>query len=96
MDLRAGRAGDAAVHLREELQISLRADIQSQLLNALDCGGHLCAATRRWAEAVTMWAAFAAVLGREGFTDVPSDAHRREEPLRKARHAAGAPLTASR
>jgi DNA-binding CsgD family transcriptional regulator len=89
LDLRAGRAGDAAAHLREELQIASRAVIRSQLLNALDCCGHLCAATRRWAEAVTVWAAFAAALGREGVTDVPPDAHRREEPLRKARQLLG-------
>jgi DNA-binding CsgD family transcriptional regulator len=77
------------VHLREELQIASRAVIRSQLLNALDCCGHLCAAMRRWAEAVTVWAAFAAALGREGVTDLPPDAHRREEPLRKARQLLG-------
>jgi hypothetical protein len=52
----------------------------------LDACGHLCAATGRPAEAVTMWAAHAALITRE---DWPGSARRREEPLRAARQALG-------
>ena len=59
------------------------------LLNGLDCCGYLCAATGRCAEAVTVWAAYAALFRHEGFPEVPPDARRRQEPLRKARQALG-------
>jgi DNA-binding CsgD family transcriptional regulator len=52
----------------------------------LDCCGHLCAATGRQAEAVTLWAAYAALRPRE---DWPADARLRQEPLRAARQALG-------
>ena len=52
----------------------------------LDECGHLCAATGRPAEAVTIWAAYAALNPRE---DWPGDARHREEPLRAARQALG-------
>ena len=51
----------------------------------LDACGYLCAATGRPAEAVTAWAAYAALMSR----DWPGDAQRREEPLRAARRALG-------
>ena len=78
LDLQAGRVQDAAAHLREALQIAVRAGGAVELINGLDCCGYLCAATGRCAEAVTVWAAFAALLRHEGFTDVPADARRRQ------------------
>jgi DNA-binding CsgD family transcriptional regulator len=89
LDLQAGRIDDAAAHLRESLQIALRAGDQAWLLNGLDCCGHLCAATGRWTEALTVWAAHAVLLRQEGFADWPADEGRRDEPLRKARQALG-------
>ena len=79
----------AAAHLREGLQIAMRTGGWLELVNSLDCCGHLCAATGRPAEAVTMWAAFAALLGHGGAADVPVDVRRRDEPLRAARQALG-------
>jgi DNA-binding NarL/FixJ family response regulator len=52
----------------------------------LDCCGHLCAATGRQAEAVTLWAAYAALLPRG---DWPADARLRRELLRAARRVLG-------
>jgi DNA-binding CsgD family transcriptional regulator len=52
----------------------------------LDYCGHLCAATGRPAEAVTAWAAQAALLPH---LDWPGVARNREEPLRAARLALG-------
>ena len=84
LDLQAGRTGDAAVHLREALQLAVRTGIWWAYY--LDCCGHLCAATGRQAEAVTAWAAWAAHVTHE---DWPGDARRRQEPLRAARRALG-------
>ena len=89
LDLRAGRTGDAAAHLREGLQLAVRTGSWFELLNGLCQCGHLCAATGRPAEALTLWAACAALGRHEGFTDPPWYARRREEPLREARQALG-------
>ena len=89
LDLRAGRAQDAAAHLGEGLQVALRAGGGVELINGLDCCGYLCAATGRCSEAITVWAAFVALLRNEGFRDAPADARRRREPLREARQALG-------
>jgi predicted ATPase/DNA-binding CsgD family transcriptional regulator len=89
LDLRAGRTEDAAAHLREGLQVGLRtAGGVGDVLNGLDCGGYLCAATGRAAEAVTLWAAYAALVEHEGFTDVVYMRWRRES-LHEARQALG-------
>jgi non-specific serine/threonine protein kinase len=84
LDLRAGRTGDAAAHLREATRLALRTG--AWYPNYLDYYGHLCAATGRPAEAVTAWAAYAALNPR---VDLPGNARRREEPLRAARQALG-------
>ena len=88
LDLQAGRAEDAAAHLREALQIAARTGGRADTLNGLDCCGYLCAATGRCAEAVTVWAALAALRRHKGLTDGATDA-RRDEPLREARQALG-------
>ena len=90
LDLQASRIEDAAAHLREALQINVRAGGGSDLLNGLDRCGYLCAATGRSAEAVTLWAALAALLRQEGYAGSPvEDVRRRQGPLREARHALG-------
>jgi len=60
-DAQAGRLEDAAAHLREGLQVTARAGVWFELGNILDCCAHLCAATGRHAEAVTLWAAWEAL-----------------------------------
>jgi DNA-binding CsgD family transcriptional regulator len=87
LDLRAGRAEDAASHLRESLQISSRAAALNY--GDLDYCGHLCAATGRHVDAVTMWAAYAALARDAGKQDWPGDARHRQEPLGEARQALG-------
>jgi predicted ATPase/class 3 adenylate cyclase/DNA-binding CsgD family transcriptional regulator len=67
LDLRAGRAEDAAARLRESLQVTMRSGIWFELVNILHRCGYLCAQTRRPAEALTAWAADAAFSEREGF-----------------------------
>ncbi len=90
LDLYTGHAQDAAAHLREGLQISLRTGGRYELLDCLDGCGYLCAETGRSAEAVTVWAAFATLLGYVGGADhAPALVRRRAEPLRAARQVLG-------
>jgi DNA-binding CsgD family transcriptional regulator len=85
LDLRAARTGDAAAHLQEGLQLAVRTGSWNDLLNGLYHCGTLCAATGRPAEALTMWAASAALAGHQGYTDPPRFTLRWEEQLRAAR-----------
>ena len=71
LDLRSGRTGEAAAHLREAAVVALRTGAWFAALNALNGCGHLCAATGRYAEAVTAWAAYAALYSGP---DAPVDA----------------------
>ena len=67
VDLAAGRIQDAAAHLRESLQFT-RTGTWWLLLDDLDRCGHLCVATGRLAEALTVWAALAALARRGGLS----------------------------
>ncbi len=89
MDRQAGRFLEAGAHLRESLDLATRIGDPLRLLNCLDSCGHLCAATQRWAEAITTWAAYDAQSQGHGFIDLPQDVHRRLAPLRKAGQALG-------
>jgi predicted ATPase/DNA-binding CsgD family transcriptional regulator len=88
LDLRTGRIDDAPAHLRELFQIATQTGLRSLLPAGLDCCGHLCAATGRPAEAVTVWAAMSALAS-------PWPMHgglnpeRREELRRQAREQLG-------
>ena len=89
LDLRAGRTGDAAAHLREGLHLAVRTGSWFELLTGLSQCGELCAATGRAAEALTLWAACAAVDRHEGLTEPPWFVSRWEEQMRQARQALG-------
>jgi predicted ATPase/DNA-binding CsgD family transcriptional regulator/DNA-binding XRE family transcriptional regulator len=92
LDLRAARIEDAAPHLRESLQIAARTGDQFDLQNGLDCCGYLCAATGRFAEAITVWAAHAVIFRHGGYTYPPAEARRHQEAMRKAQQALGPAL----
>jgi predicted ATPase/DNA-binding CsgD family transcriptional regulator len=97
LDLGSGRYGDAASHLREALQTALRTGVRRKALEDLDCCGYLCACTGLFAEAVTVWAAVAA-LEREGFSaplhpDLPEGWPQRQEALGESRQALGPAAT---
>jgi predicted ATPase/DNA-binding CsgD family transcriptional regulator len=89
LDRQAGHMSEAGAHLREALEIASRAGDRLRVISCLDHCGHLCAATRRWAESITMWAAYAACLQDDGAFDLAQDARRRQEPMRQARDALG-------
>jgi predicted ATPase/DNA-binding CsgD family transcriptional regulator len=91
LDVRAGRTHDAARHLREALQVSLRTGDQWEVGNVLDTCGYLCATTGRHAEAVTLLAALEALSRSEhvGFPETAPWVRRRREVLREARQVLG-------
>ena len=89
LKLRAGHLEDAAGHLREALQINTWTGDRIDLLDGLDWCGYLCAATGRAADAVTLWAACAALERHQGVTDPSWFKPRREEQLRQARQMLG-------
>ena len=89
MDQRAGRISEGWVHLRESIEIATRVGNPGAILNCVDTGGDLCAATQRWAEAITLWAADDARAQDGDVTVVQQDVDRRQAPLRKARQALG-------
>jgi predicted ATPase/DNA-binding CsgD family transcriptional regulator len=89
LDLYAGRAQEAAAHLREGIEISLRTTGRYDP-DLLDGCGYLLAETGRPAEALTIWAAFAVLLGHDGGAEhAPALVRRRAEPLRAARRVLG-------
>jgi DNA-binding CsgD family transcriptional regulator len=75
LDLRAARTADAAAHLREGLRIAARTGNWFELLGGVSQCGDLCAATGRAAEALTLWAAYAAA-DHNRRRRVRPDAHR--------------------
>ncbi len=87
LDVLAGRFSEAQAHLAEAIELALPTADPYALINCLETCGHLCARTHRHAEAVTVWAALAAVLRSIGVSDNQHDADRRQQPLRKARLA---------
>ena len=90
IDLLMGSLPEARANLREAMDLSTRIGHDLLLHDCLDASGHLCAQTRRYAEAITVWAADASLRRDGGIPDPPHDAQRREEPQRKARQALGA------
>jgi predicted ATPase/DNA-binding CsgD family transcriptional regulator len=104
LDLRAGRTGAAAEHLRELLEAATRTGRRSLVHLALDCCGHLCSATGRPAEAVTAWAAMSALAGpwpleQGGLTPSRRDMLRRQaldllgQPAARAAQERGAAMS---
>jgi len=87
LDLRGGRIEDAAAHLRQGLLLAVGTGNWIDLLGGLYQCGNLCAATGRYAEALTVWAANDTLAVREGFTDPLWHARRWQEQLREARQA---------
>ena len=85
-----GQLTGAGEHLRQAIALALRTSNPLRLVDCLDNCAHLCAATGRWAEAITLWAAFQAHNAAIGVPDLPQDERRRQEPLRKATQALGA------
>jgi predicted ATPase/DNA-binding CsgD family transcriptional regulator len=89
LDLRSRHVGEAAAHLREQLDVATRTGVRPLLLSGLDCCARLCAATGRPAEAVTVRAAMRALGGPGLLPFPPSNAGGRDDPLRQVRELLG-------
>jgi predicted ATPase/class 3 adenylate cyclase/DNA-binding CsgD family transcriptional regulator len=97
LDLYAGRLPGARAHVREVIELYAQTGASLLLINCLELCVGLCAAARRWREAITVWAAFAAVrratwIQGESQADDPAGEEEFQEPLRKAREAVGSTL----
>jgi predicted ATPase/DNA-binding CsgD family transcriptional regulator len=93
----AGNLAEAWAHLREGLLITSRIGHRLTLANFIEQCGHLCAATGRWADAVTLWTAFSADQERRGRPDGVVVVARRAEYLPQAEETLGpAQLRAAR
>ena len=89
LDRRAGRMADAGMRLWESLGLAVQTGDRLRRIDCLDTCGHLCAAGGRWSDAITLWSAYDTQNAHTGIAEVPQDALRRQEPLRKARQALG-------
>jgi non-specific serine/threonine protein kinase len=86
LDVRAGRLDAARAGLREGLELYSQTTASLLLHNCLDVCGDLSAASHRWAEAITLWAACDA-LGRAArmhALELAVTVARRQEPAREA------------
>jgi predicted ATPase/class 3 adenylate cyclase/DNA-binding CsgD family transcriptional regulator len=97
LDFYAGRLAEARAHMREVMELYAQTGASLLLINCLELCGGLCAAARRWREAITVWAAFAAVrratwIHGEGQADDPPGGEEFQAPLRQAREALGLTL----
>jgi DNA-binding CsgD family transcriptional regulator len=89
LDLRADHLADASEHLRAAITLAARIRDRLRLWDCLPLGAELCAASGRWAEAVTVWAAHHAFTEDTGLTPTAPTMRRRQESLRKAAQALG-------
>ena len=78
VELRSGHVTEAGPYLAETIELCLRNGFRFSLTSCLDVGGHLCAASGRWAQALTLWAALAVFMDQGGIADLPEDFRRRE------------------
>jgi DNA-binding CsgD family transcriptional regulator len=97
LDLYAGRLPEARAHVREVLELFAQTGASLLLINCLELCVGLCAAARRWREAITVWAAFAAVrrttwMQGESQADDPAGEEAFQGQLHKAREALGLTL----
>jgi predicted ATPase/DNA-binding CsgD family transcriptional regulator len=90
LDVQAGRYQDAAAHLREGLQIVMRAGDFLSVVDGLWYCALLCTATRRYADAATVWAARDVHARQQGLIgETSGEARWREEALSTIRQALG-------
>ena len=90
---RTGRLADAAVHLREAAKIAIQGSNQLRLIDIVEEVGYLCAATTRYAEAISLWSARAAHNEAAGLlVNTPQEERRREPILREITQTLGQQL----
>jgi len=75
-ELLAGELADARADLRQAAATSVQIGLRASARNCVYLGGFLCAASGRWAEAVTLWAAADADAARGGVPNPAQDVYR--------------------
>jgi predicted ATPase/DNA-binding CsgD family transcriptional regulator len=86
---RAGQIADAGAYLRQSITLATQSGDQLRMIDNLDDGGYVCAATGRWADAVTLWAAYATHNATIGVPDLPQEANLRQQSLHQAAQTLG-------
>jgi predicted ATPase/DNA-binding CsgD family transcriptional regulator len=90
LDLRAGRIKEATAHVREMLDITVRAGNWFDVFNGLWSCGLVCMATGRYAETITVWAAYDALTQSAGLHgQPPEEARQQQQALHRAWQALG-------
>jgi len=84
-----GRIADAWATLHEGIALATGTGNRLRLIDSVDECAFLCATAGRWAEAVTLWSAYAARLREIGVADVQQDAPARLDFQRSAAQALG-------
>jgi predicted ATPase/DNA-binding CsgD family transcriptional regulator len=82
-----GQFGAARAWLRESAELAAYSGYPLRLIDILDQGAYLCAATGRPAEAVTLWSARTARCQAAGLVEPPQEERDREQPLAEASRA---------
>jgi predicted ATPase/DNA-binding CsgD family transcriptional regulator len=85
----AGKVADARAYLRDCIGLAACTGDRVRLIDCLDECGFLCAATGRWADAITLWGAYTAHCQAIGLPDMPQQEAIRQEPLGTAAEALG-------
>jgi predicted ATPase/DNA-binding CsgD family transcriptional regulator len=89
LNSRAGDQADAWSHLSAALELAARIRDRRRQRMCLSLGGELCAVTGRWAGAVTVWAAYLAIMRDSELIETARNVERRRELLRSAAQALG-------
>ena len=84
---KGGQLTAARAWLRESAELAVYGGYPLRMIDVVEQGGHLCAATGRPAEAVTLWSAVTAQCQAVGLVEPLQEAGDRERPLAEARRA---------
>jgi predicted ATPase/DNA-binding CsgD family transcriptional regulator len=84
---KGGQLTAARAWLRESAELAVYGGYPLRMIDVLEQGGHLCAATGRPAEAVTLWSAVTAQCQAAGLAVPPQEARDRDQPMAEARRA---------
>ena len=85
---KGGQLAAARAWLRESAELAMYCGgYPLRMIDILEQGGYLCAATGRPAEAVTVWSARTAQCQAVGLAEPPQETRDRERPLAEARRA---------
>ena len=84
---KGGQLTAARAWLRESAELAVYGGYPLRMINVVEQGGHLCAATGRLVEAVTLWSAATTQCLAAGLVEPLQEARDRERPLAEARRA---------